>query len=463
MSRREELLRIARTHPETLVDLVLRLEDRLAKNSRNSHKPPGSDGLGKPAPKSLRQKSGRRPGGQKGHPGRTLQPVARPDHEVVHRLNRCSCGRCGGVSLRLEPLVRHDRRQVFELPQKPLEVTEHLGEIKRCPVSGLLVRADFPEGVTAPAQYGPRFQSLMVYLNQQQFIPYQRLTQLCDDLYDQPLSQATVIRAAERVYDQLQDFEDQLTRQLRASPMVHLDESGMRVEGKLHWLHVLCTKTLTFYGIHPKRGTEAMEAMDILPHCRGWVGHDFWKPYLSYPNVAHALCNQHLLRELKFLAQEHEQPWAGSLSQFLLDSLAHIHKKGVLNEKKFDLFHAQYHAILRQGRRLHPRPSPKQKRRAQTKSANLLDRLEQYDHCILAFLQDPIVPFTNNLAEQDIRMAKLRQKISGSFRTLKGARIFARIRSYISTSRKHNLNPWDTLQSALIGNPFIPSFPPLGP
>jgi transposase len=477
MSRREELLALARTNPEPLVDLVLaleervrqlegrlrQLEDRLAQNSQNSNRPPGSEGLQKPAPKSLRKKSGRRPGGQPGHPGRTLQQVARPDRRVVHRLGRCPCGRCGGGSLSGQAVLDYERRQVFELPDKPLEVTEHQAEIKRCPVTGQIVRASFPAGVDAPAQYGPRFQSQMVYFNQQQFIPYDRLAQLCEDLYGQPLSQATVLGATLRVYDQLEDFEQSLVTHLRAVDLAHLDESGLRVAGKLHWLHVVSTTQLTFYGVHPKRGTEAIDALDIVPHCEGWLVHDFWKPYLSYQNGPHAFCNEHLLRELKFLAEEHHQRWAHQLSQLLLQAHERVQKEGPLSSRAFNRLLARYHKILRHGRRRHPRLRPGPGRRSQSKSANLLDRLEDYDHCVLAFLLDARVPFTNNQAEQDIRMAKLRQKISGGFRTFKGAQIFARIRSYISTARKQGYNVWEAIQKAVIGQPFMPSAPAQAP
>src|SRR5208337_2076210 len=253
LSRRQQLFELARTALDNLVDLVLRLEAevcdlrrqvkelkaRLALNSRNSSKPPSSDGLAKPPPKSLRQKSGRRPGGQPGHPGRTLQPVAQPDHVRVHKLDLCPCGACHGRSLRHEPLLDYEKRQVFELPQKPLEVTEHQAEVKRCPVSGRVATAPFPEGVCAPAQYGPRFKAQMVYFNDQHFIPYQRLTQVCEDLYGQPLSEATVAAANQRTYDNLAPFQQRLEELLPQAPVNGCDESGLRVGESLHWLHVV--------------------------------------------------------------------------------------------------------------------------------------------------------------------------------------------------------------------------------
>jgi len=330
LSRRQQLFEWARAGLSKVIDLLLRLEAevrqlrqqvkelkaRLALNSTNSSKPPSSDGLAKatPKPQSLRTPTGRRPGGQPGHAGRTLQPVARPDHVRVHQLQRCPCGRCGGRSLHPEPVLGHEKRQVFELPQKPLEVTEHQAEIKRCPVSGRLVTASFPEGVTAPTQYGPRFKAQMVYLNDEHFIPYQRLTRICEDLYGQPLSEATVVTANQRAYANLAPFEQRVVELLPQAPVNGCDESGVRVAKRLHWLHVVSNPWLTFYGVHPKRGTEAMDEFGILPRCQNWLIHDHWKPYFTYSHCLHALCNEHHLRELKFLCEEQQEGWAQEMS-----------------------------------------------------------------------------------------------------------------------------------------------------
>jgi transposase len=456
--RFEQLERLARGQGATIQRLQARvgeLEARLGQNSRNSHKPPSSDGLSQPPPKSLRGLSGRKPGGQPGHTGRTLQQVAQPDRTLPHRLSRCPCGRCGGCWLGNQPVVDLEKRQVFELPEQALVVTEHQAEIKVCPVSGQRVRAEFPAQVSAPAQYGPRFQGLMVYLNQQQFIPSERLTQLCEDLFGQPLSEATLQSANEGVAAQLSGFEKVLAELLVQAALVHLDETGVRVEGRLHWLHAVSTDKLTFYGVHPKRGTEALEALGIVPRCRGWAVHDHWAPYFTYEDCLHALCNQHLLRELKFLAEEQQESWAANLSRYLLHLKERVGQEGCLGQSQFQSVHSRFRALVRRGRQRHRRRAGRQ-----SKSASLLDRLENFDLCFLAFLWDPLVPFTNNQAEQDLRMMKVRQKISGGFRTLKGARIFARIRSYLSTCRKHGLNLWSAIQRAIIGQPFIPSLSP---
>jgi transposase len=475
MTRREELLQLARTQPEALVDYVLALEQRvaqlerrvqelearLAQNSSNSHRPPSSDGPRKPKPKSLRTPSTRAPGGQPGHAGQTLQRVAHPDQVQIHRLEICPC--CHADGLGAAPLCGHEARQVFDLPERPLEVTEHRAEIKCCPHCGQRVRAPLPAGLNAPVQYGPRFASLMVYLNQQQLIPYERLAQLCDDLFGQPLSTATLAAANERVYGQLAPFAAALAEQLPQSDVVHLDESGLRVAGRLHWLHVAATRTLTFYGVHAKRGLEAMDALGIIGACRQWVVHDCWKPYFVYTECLHALCNEHLLRELKFLWEEQGEGWAQQLIALLLEFHRQREQRGEFTEGQYRRARQRYRAILRRGRIRHPRLVRGGGRAAQSKAANLLDRLEDYDECVLAFLWDERVPFTNNQAEQDIRMIKVRQKISGCFRTLRGAEIFCRIRSYLSTCRKQGRNLWQAIEQAVTGNPFIPSTAPTEP
>jgi transposase len=438
---------------EHLQTRVAELEARLARDSTNSHQPPASDGWHKPPPRSLREKSGRKPGGQPGHAGRTLQPVPQPDRLVVHPLERCPCGRCGGCSLREQPVLEYEKRQVFELPEPALVVTEHRAEVKVCPVSGQWVRAEFPAEARAPAQYGPRFQGLLVYLNQQHFVPSERLTQLCEDLYGQPLSEGAVQAANERVAQHLSAFERSVADQLVQAALVHVDESGVRVAGKLHWLHVASTAQLTCYGIHPKRGRAALDELGIVPRCRNWVLHDHWPPYFTYPDCRHALCNQHLLRELKFLAQERQEAWAQNLKQYLQHCHQRRQKEGPLGPPQFRSVRTRFRALVRAGRQDHPRRTGRQR---QSPAANLLDRLEAHEGSFLAFLSEPGVPFTNNQAEQDIRMLKVRQKISGGFRTPRGAQIFARIRSYLSTCRKQGRNLWTALQQAVVGQPFIP-------
>ena len=315
---REELLSLARRRPKTLVDMFLDLQGRLACNSTNSHQPPAADGLAKPAPKSLREKTGRKPGGQPGHPGATLALVENADHVQTHQTQLCTCGFCQRVSLADQPVLAYDRRQVFDLPPLRLEVTEHRAAIKLCPVSGLLVMARFPAGVVAPVQYGPHFRGLTLYLFHQQILPFDRLRHICQDWFGQPLSLGTLTQTNARAHQALAPVDAVVVRGLIQADVVNVDESGLRVAGRLQWLQVACTAELTFYGVHGRRGAAAMDALGVLPHCQQWLGHDHWKPYCKY-DAFHALCHQHRLRELKFLAEEGHEAWAARLTTLLLD------------------------------------------------------------------------------------------------------------------------------------------------
>jgi transposase len=446
---------------EELEARVQKLESQLAQNSRNSNRPPSSEGLSKPPPKNLRPATDRSPGGQPGHSGQTLTQVKNPDRIIKHRVGSCPCGAKASV-LKKEPPIDWVVRQVFELPPMRLEVSEHRAEVKACPCCGRILRGEFPAGVNAPAQYGPGFEGLLVYLHGQQLLPAERTGQLCEDLFGQPVSAATVLSAVGRAHRNLEGFEAQVAAQLRKEPVIHVDESGLRVAGRLHWLHVIGTQEWTLYGVHRSRGLEAMEAMGVLPHFEGWMVHDFWKPYFAF-DCLHALCNEHLLRELKFLAEEGAEKWAAKLSRFLCRTYRRKKAQGPLRGRKAERLLESYYRILEEGRKRHPRREAGQGRSAQSKAANLLDRLEDFEPCILAFSSEPEVPFTNNQAERDLRMNKVKQKISGCFRTLKGAQIFARVRSYLSTCRKQGKNLWTALQQAVQGQPWMPFAPAQGP
>ena len=475
MPTREELIALARLHPEKMVDLLLSiikalekrvqdLESRLNKNSANSHKPPSSDGYSKPAPKSLREKTDRKTGGQPGHPGQSLAFVKKPDRIVPHPLLDCPCG-CGG-SLREVQVLTHQKRQVFDLPTLALEVTEHQAEVKRCPRSGQIVTAPFPPQVTAPVQYGPHFNSLLVYWRTYQFLPFDRISQMCADFLGRRISESTIQSAINTAYDALTPFETTITNLLLQANILHADETGLRVEGKLHWLHVLSNPVLTWYGIHSKRGTQALTHFGHLPQFSGRLIHDCFKSYLLLPCL-HGLCNSHLLRELKFLFEELYQGWARKMFLLLLAMHRFVARQKLRSsaptKKQLARWIRRYDALLRQGRIDHPPLSPPAVRRrgrvAKTKTQNLLDRLEQQSKSVLAFLYDFSVPFSNNQAEQDIRMMKVQQKISGGFRTLKGAQQFARIRSYLSTARKNGVNILSAIADATNGHPFIPPTP----
>ena len=452
-----------------LVAYCLTLQERLAITSRNSSKPPSKDGLNKPKPKSLRGKTGKKSGGQPGHPGATLKSVEKPDHIEIHPLASCPCG-CGG-DLSKQPVLGHESRQVFELPPQKLVVTEHRVEVKRCPLSGKLVHSPWPVGVTAPVQYGPDFLAWLTYLNTQQFIPLARIGQMSFDLFGQHVSENTILKAMKTTGQQLDPFTQALTELFSQEAVVNADESGLRVANSLNWLHVLSTPTLTWYGVHQKRGREALDSFAILPNFMGRLVHDCWKTYLDLPCL-HALCVAHLLRELIFIHEEYSQAWAKTLADLLLDMNQRREEQKLFAScfppERLDQWHRQYQGILREGREVNPPVLPllnapkKRGRKKQTKAQNLLDRLENHEEWVLAFLHDFQIPFTNNLAEQDVRMIKVKQNVSGSFRTFEGAQLFATIRSYISTVRKHGRSIFQDLKAAITGNPFIPGLPDSG-
>lgn len=466
----EQLTVLADTQPRTLVPIVLdtqarllALEARVALNSQNSGKPPSSDGYAKPAPKSLRKKSGRPSGGQHGHPGNTLLPADTPDVTILHRLKRCPCG-CR-ANLRRRPVLRIETRQVFDLPPKMIVVTEHRAEVKLCPNTGREVSAAFPAGVNAPTQYGRRLSGSLVYLRTQQLIPLERISQLCADLFGITVSEATVQAAIAAAHNALAGFEARVADLIVQAPIAHPDETGLRVAGSLHWLHVVSTTTLTWYGVHKKRGGEAIEHFALLPRFAGRLIHDCWSAYFDL-KCLHGLCNAHLLRELTFLHEVNHQKWAARM----LDLLLRMHRSVAACKARAGPFAAphraawtrKYQALLREGFAENPQPRPPPGPRSRgrpkhTKAQNLLLRLRRHESSVLAFLNDSRVPFTNNLAEQDLRMMKVQQKISGAFRTLEGARMFARIRAYLSTSRKNQRDVFQDIVAALAGHPFMPS------
>lgn len=440
--------------------LIQELRDQLAKNSGNSGKPPSSDGLKKPRTRSLRQKTGRRPGGQKGHPGHTLKMVETPDHIEAHPVS--SCPHCQADLRSVEP-CGYEKRQVFDIPPVRIEVTEHQAELKLCPGCGHQVKGIFPAEVSQPVQYGPRLKAQAAYLNNYQLLPLARTCELLGDFYQHRPAEALVLEANGTVSNQIELSLATIKQQLIASDVVHFDESGLRVENKLNWLHVASTEHLTYYGVHPKRGQAGMNEIGILPNFAGRAIHDHWSSYFAF-NCQHGLCNAHHLRELQFVVDQYQQIWAQDMSQLLLDIKAEVETTPLgqmsLRPERLIYFEQRYDQLIEQGLEANPppdHPPPKKRgRQKQSPPKNLLDRLQQHKAQVLAFMYDFRVPFDNNLAERDVRMVKVKQKISGSFRTRSGAETFCAIRSYISTVRKHGHNVIDAIHNALLDHPFIP-------
>lgn len=435
---------------------VKELEDRLVKNSSNSSKPPSSDSFSKKS-MSLRSKSDKPSGGQKGHKGKTLEMVVEPDRVIVHQLERCwGCGAC----LAAATVLDHDKRQVFDLPPLKVVVSEHQAEIKCCYRCGGVHQAAFPEEVRAKTQYGSRLKGLAQYLQHYQLLPLKRTQETFADLFGHPLSQATLVGASESCYLGLEEVEARIKRGILASEVIHVDETGLYEQGKRNWLHVASTQALTFYATHAKRGKQALDDIDILPLYQGTAVHDAYASYRGYP-CRHSLCNAHLLRELKFLCEHHGQAWAKDMAELLSAIKVAMEKQAaaVLTAATAAEFKERYETIVSAGLAAQPPPAQvpagKPGKPKQSPAKNLLNRLATRRDEVLAFMDDPKVPFDNNLAERDIRMMKVQQKISGSFRA-KGARYFCRIRGYISTLRKQGMNVLEALESVFRGQPLMP-------
>ena len=455
---------------DELIDLVLslaarldELERRLGLNSTNSGKPPSSDGLSKPpAGKqkrrrtgSLREKSGRKPGGQKGHEGETLRQVAEPDAITDHYPE--TCPNCGS-GLTPEMSTGHGARQVFDLPEpRPLVVMEHRAHRCRCGRCGRQTRADFPAGVTGPVRYGARIGAMVVYLSHYQLLPEDRLAELMADLFAVALVPATVARMGRSRARRFEGVVEVIRDLVKSAPVKHMDETGLRVGGRTQWLHVVSSAGLTFYRVSAGRGS-------LLDGVAGIVVHDHWKPYFTMQGVDHALCNAHHLRELQALIEIEKEGWARKM-QRLLRRACHAanlaRERGVaLQPSLVEGFRRWWDAITAEGIRFHeaqpplgPAPAEGQAKRRGRKPRrtghNLLLRLQARKEDALRFLANLAVPFTNNQAEQDVRMAKLKQKISGGFRSEQGANDFATIRGFISTAKKQGWN----IIPALMENP----------
>jgi len=464
---RETLIDLLRTHVEqnralqaqveALQKQVEKLERQLAKNSTNSSKPPSSDGLTKPKrkQKSQRKKGQRKTGGQPGHEGHMLKAVAVPDEIVRHRLDVCPQCEQDLSAIETQRLVK---RQVFDIPPIQRQVREHQAEVKICPCCGETSRAQFPEAVKAPTQYGPNILAQAVYLNTYQLIPLARVREWFSDCIGQPVSEGTVQRAVAIFSDSIGSSLDEIYKQLTESGVVHLDETGFRVNGVLAWLHTVCTEVLSYYTVHVSRGDDAIMDAGVLPNCSGFAVHDGLVQYMGYEMVEHALCNAHHLRELQLFVDEFQAEWASGL-QDLLREMKKASEDPDTSAALIAKLEQRYDTLVEAGLEVFPvlpRPPNHKGRFEQHPATNLLGRLRDNKAAVLAFLHHPDVPFDNNQAERDLRMMKVKQKISGGFRTWTGAEHFAAVRTYLMTARKHGVSMLKATHMALVGTPFIP-------
>ena len=439
---------------EVLILLVSIMSNRLGRNSRNSSKPPSQD------PNRARKKKAagvilkRKPGGQEYHAGCTLEKTMTPDQieEIVVDLRTIPSGKTYAAD-------GYESRQVVDVNIK-VHVTEYRAEVL-VDENGKRYVARFPDGVSKAIQYGGGVKAESVYLSMFQLIPLARVQEHFSDQMGLPLSKGSVSNFNQEASERLIAFEIWATRQLLVAPLNHADETGINVGGKKIWLHNLSNDKVTLYHPDEKRGKEAMDRMGVLPHYTGRLCHDHWKPYYKYTNITHVLCNAHHLRELERVIEEDGHQWAKTLLQFLVDlSKVVTAAGGVLSDEKITEYTKSYREILEQGEMECPQPPPKEPgkrgRVKKTFSRNLLERLRDFEADTLRFMKEAIVPFTNNQGENDLRMTKVQQKISGCFRSMDGAKDFCRIRSFLSTCRKNDVSPADALRDLFQGK--MPAF-----
>jgi len=435
---------------EIMILIITLLANRLNLNSKNSSKPPSSDPNRKKKPKS---KTGKKPGGQKGHVGTTLKKIDNPDEieEIKIERRKLPAGQYRQVGF--------ESRQVFDIDISRV-VTEYRAQILEDSNGNRFV-ASFPEGVTKAVQYGKGIKAHSVYMSQFQLIPYNRIQDYFADQLHIPVSEGSIFNFNMEAFRLLADFEGLAKNKLSASDVAHADETGINIGGKRHWLHCASNDDWTFYYPHEKRGLDAMNDMGILPGFKGILCHDHWKPYYKI-DCTHALCNAHHLRELTRAFEQDDQQWAQELSNLLVTINNKVNDVGgALDVTNADKYRLKYREIIKNGEIECPEPDrPKKKgkrgRIKKSKSRNLLERLRDYENDTLRFMENALVPFSNNLGENDIRMTKVQQKISGCFRSMDGAKIFCLVRSYLSTCRKQGLKSSHALE--LLFNGKLPEF-----
>ncbi len=454
-----ELTNLTSEQKDELIRLLWqRLDDLIAiqrKNSSNSSKPPSSDGF-KRKTKSRRQSGKTNPGGQKGHPGSTLKRVASPDAVELHQPPE-QCDVCGSKLDLSQAVEQSEGRQVIDLPAVCAQIIEHRLQSVRCHC-GKMHTGRYPDAVTQAVQYGPSIKAALVYLTQYQHLPMKRCTQVMQDLFGVVMSPASVHAAIADMHTAVSPIVEVLKESMLHAPVLHFDETGMRVGKKLNWMHSVSTDDAVVYEVHARRGYVAMQACDLLPRYKGIAVHDGWPSYYRF-DATHALCNAHHLRELEFVFDSTQQQWAHDMMQLLVEMNRAVDAspEAMLEPAAVAAYRSQYDGIIRRGQQQNPQQLTDTTRRhkkggiKQSVPFNLLRRLDKYADDVLRFMSNPLVPFTNNLAERDIRMPKLKQKVSGCYRTLRGAQAYCAIRSYLMTLQKRSEDVVKALVAVIAG------------
>jgi transposase len=448
---------------------IKQLSEQLKQNSRNSNWPSSRDkSRQKPNPKSLRPKTKRKAGGQEGHKGHTLE--FNPEPDVIEKHRPAQCEHCQTPLTEAIAANGVDKRQVFDLPTLRFVTIEHQVETVLCPCCGEATTGEFPADVTHPVQYGSQVKRLAVYLRNEQFIPYERERQLLADLFELPISTGSLQNFLDTAANKVKPVTAAIKGAVIEAEVGHADETGFYVNGQRYWLHTVSTEALTYYESHANRGQKATDAIGILPEFTGTLVHDAWPTYFKYQTLLHALCNAHHLRDLTAIVENDQQQWAALMIDFLLSAKQLVAEAYQAGETELPIeylarIHQVYDAIVCLGLEenplpdIHPPPG-KRGRRKKTKSRNLVERFDKHKAAVLRFIHDFKVPFDNNLAERDIRMMKVQQKISGCFRSGQGAEQFCSLRTYTATIRKQGLNVWQALGSLFEGDVLMPQLTP---
>lgn len=441
---------------------IIKLKEIINKDSSNSSKPPSTDNGFTEKETKKGKNTNKKRGGQVGSRSNNLKKSENPD--VIKVLESSTCSNCNHSLLEVE-VKSISTKQVFDIPKIQMEVTEFQQHNKVCPCCSTANKPKFPDGLNSYVQYGDNIKTFIAYLNTYQMVPYERITELVEDLTSHNMSNGTVYNMLQSFYTKLEPFEEKAKELLLKSAVINVDETGTNIGGKLHWSHVISTSTLTYYMIHAKRGAEAIDDMGVLPLFDGIAVHDHWKSYNKY-QCTHSFCNAHILRELNGIIENEKVLWATDMHKLLTSMNDYLY---LLKEKdkespskaKIQQYYQRYDDICKSAQIYYPPPTeiPKTKRKPkQSKGKNLLDRLVDYKEGTLMFFINLLVPFTNNLAERDLRMLKVKEKISGCFASFRGAEIFNRIRGFISTIKKNNKSVLEELGNLLIGKVYMPSF-----
>jgi transposase len=439
---------------------ILELEVKANKNSKNSSLTPSSD-IGKKKINN-REKSNRKIGGQPDHEGKTLEKVENPDEIIDIKVSEmCDCG----YNLSdIEGIIKI--RQKFDIPEIKKYVSEYRTHEKLCPKCGKIHVSNFPSDVTQPVEYGDNIRALMNYFVNYQLIPVERTAEAISDIVGQKVSKGTIVNETKRFSKKIDETVSIIKNKIISSNVVHFDETGLRSCGKTNWMHVASTENLTHYSVHEKRGNEASNDIGILPNFEGTAVHDHWKPYYKYTDCSHAECNSHNLRHCKNVVENYKQDWANDMAALFIEinrRVKDLKEAGFskMDEDEINKYFTLYNGIIEKGLIEDEEKSLKRFNKKgkllNSTPRNLLTKFKEYDLETLAFMFDFNVPFDNNLGERDIRMQKLRQKISGCFRGKDSAAIFCKIRSYISTARKNGKSAMESIRMALKGQPFIPN------